>query len=296
MLSRIMIYLKEMYPPIHFFGTYIYVFICAAALGTHLDNFSFVFDVKLHIAAFSVCMMSLMVRIMDEFKDYEDDLKNYPDRPLPSGRVLKKDLKVLQTFVISSFMILSLYNKSVFIAACICLIYGILMYKWFFMEEKMRKNLPLAFASHNPVVLFYFGYICTVLFEQGYLIDMKTTLIGIPLALTMTNWEISRKLRAPKDETEYTTYTKIWGLKNATLASCFVQTLIMIGVTIFLVQEKVSAYVLAVYIPLALFIMSKYFHFMKTHEHKKHFKLYAEDTALITQLSVLAGAVLRIVW
>ena len=30
---------------------------------------------------------------MDEFKDYEDDLKNYPDRPLPSGRVLKSDLK-----------------------------------------------------------------------------------------------------------------------------------------------------------------------------------------------------------
>ncbi len=285
-----------MYPPIHFISTYIFTFIIGAALGTHLESFDFMYDIALHLGAFSVCLMSLMVRIMDEFKDYEDDLKNYPNRPLPSGRVLKKDLKVLQTFVISTFMLLSTYNMNVFIAACICLFYGLLMYKWFFMEERMRKSLPLAFATHNPVVIFYFGYICVILFERGYLVDLNTTLIGIPLALTMTNWEISRKLRAPKDETEYTTYTKIWGLKNATLASCFVQTLIIIGVSIFLLQSSVSSYVLLAYIPLALLVMSQYLKFIKTHEHKKTFKLYAEDTALITQLSVLAGSVLRIIF
>ena len=37
---------------------------------------------------------------MDEYKDYEDDLVNYPDRPLPSGRVLFKDLKVLASIVV----------------------------------------------------------------------------------------------------------------------------------------------------------------------------------------------------
>ena len=285
-----------MYPPIHFISTYIFTFIIAAALGTHLESFDFMYDIALHLGAFSVCLMSLMVRIMDEFKDYEDDLKNYPNRPLPSGRVLKKDLKVLQTFVISTFMLLSTYNMNVFIAACICLFYGLLMYKWFFMEERMRKSLPLAFATHNPVVIFYFGYICVILFERGYLVDLQTTLIGIPLALTMTNWEISRKLRAPKDETEYTTYTKIWGLKKATLASCFVQALIIIGVTVFLLQSSVSSYVLLAYIPLALLVMSQYLRFIKTHKHKKTFKLYAEDTALITQLSVLAGSVLRIIF
>jgi 4-hydroxybenzoate polyprenyltransferase len=28
-------------------------------------------------------------------------------------------------------------------------------------------------------------------------------------------WEVSRKIRAPKDETEYVTYSKLWGYKKA---------------------------------------------------------------------------------
>jgi hypothetical protein len=68
MFNRILIYLHEMYPPIHFISTYIFTFIIAAALGTHLESFDFMYDIALHLGAFSVCLMSLMVRIMDDLK------------------------------------------------------------------------------------------------------------------------------------------------------------------------------------------------------------------------------------
>lgn len=294
MIKRIYIYLSEMFPPLHFVGTYLFTIIIAAAVCSIQGSPDFIKNPYVHMAAFSVVLMSLMVRIMDEFKDYEDDLINFPDRPLPSGRVKKRDLKVLQTIVISTILLLSVYRVDVIIATLCVLAYGLLMYKWFFIEEKMRKSLPLAFLSHNPVILVKFGFICTVLNSQGYVENMTSTLIGLPLMLTMTNWELSRKLRSPEDETDYTTYSKIWGPKNAAKVSLFIQSLIFSGVIAFLMIYDHSKIIIGLYTIVAGYYASIYIRFIQTLKHTRTFKIHAENLALVTQLTVLISSIVKL--
>lgn len=293
MIKRIGIYLSEMFPPMHFIGTYLFTIILAAAVCSIQGNYEFIKNPYIHLVSLAVVLLSLMVRIMDEFKDYEDDLINYPTRPLPSGRVKKEDLKVLQSIVIPSILLLCSFNLQVFIAALVCLAYGGLMYKWFFMEEKMRSSLPLAFATHNPVIIVKFGLICTVLYQQGYIDNFSSTLIGVPLMLTMTNWEISRKIRAPKDETDYTTYSKIWGPKTAAVVALSIQAIVFLGVLAFLVVYKHPIYIIGLYCALAAHFAWQYINFIRTLTHKSTFKAHAENLALATQLTVLVAAVLK---
>lgn len=290
-----------MFPPLHFIGTYLFTIVLTAAVLAYSGDLSYFLNLKIHMASLTVVLMSLMVRIMDEFKDYEDDFKNFPNRPLPSGRVKKEDLKVLQMFVVTTFVALSSYNPHVFIACLITLAYSGLMYKWFFIEDKMRKSLPLAFATHNPVIIFYFGYICTVLYKQGYLVDMSTILVGLPIMLTMTNWEISRKLRAPKDETDYTTYSKIWGAKRTAFISLGIQSIIYTGIIVFLISLRsngnhtiyFSLLLTGIFAFFSMKIALDYLKFIRTFQHNKSFKAYAEDIALVTQLTVLVASILR---
>ena len=112
-----------------------------------------------------ITSISLLIRIMDEFKDYEDDLTNFPTRPLPSGRVKKNDLKVLGIACVFLILFLSVQSIKLLFWATITLAFTFLMLKWFFIESIMRKNLPLAFITHHPIVLFNFIYLllaCTV--------------------------------------------------------------------------------------------------------------------------------------
>ena len=45
------------------------------------------------------------------------------------------------------------------------------------------------------------------------------------LWMPFLGWEISRKIRGPQDETEYVTYSRLWGPKLAICSAIFVQTI-----------------------------------------------------------------------
>jgi 4-hydroxybenzoate polyprenyltransferase len=89
------------------------------------------------------------------------------------------------------------------------------------------------------VILLHFGYLIAVNQTTAYAVTPLQRFALMPLALIMTNWEICRKLRHPKDETGYTTYSKLWGYKragavalilNAGIAVTAVSVLLGIGV------------------------------------------------------------------
>ncbi len=47
-------------------------------------------------------------------------------------------------------------------------------------------------------------------------IDLTNILAAFTLYFPALIWEVSRKIRAPEDETEYVTYSKLFGYKKAT--------------------------------------------------------------------------------
>ena len=96
MLKRLNIYFKEMYPliPRLLLGIIVFGEIYFIVLLNHGVT-KFNIGIPEFVGAFTVFSFLCWLRIADDFKDYEHDLRLFPDRPLPSGRVTKKDESIL---------------------------------------------------------------------------------------------------------------------------------------------------------------------------------------------------------
>ncbi len=217
MLKRLNVYLSEMYPVIPrallglilFFEVY---FLVILTNGTHRISIG----VSEFVGAFTIFAFLMALRIADELKDEEVDKRLFPERPYPSGRVKKGDLITLLSVISGVTIILNLLFMNNLLFFAILVLYGIVMSLWFFRRHVIQKSLVLALVTHNPVQLFM----------NLYLISFACIKYGIPL-LTFNNvmilftlyfpgliWEISRKTRAPSEETEYVTYSKLFGHKK----------------------------------------------------------------------------------
>jgi 4-hydroxybenzoate polyprenyltransferase len=158
----------------------------------------------------------LSLRIADDFKDYKTDLQLFPQRALPSGRVKKSDLVALLVVInIVAVALNAMYMNNLIYYAGLML-YGILMSVWFFARSKIQKNLFLAVLTHNPVDFIINVYIIsfTCIKYDLPILTFDNVLIAFTLYWPALIWEISRKTRAPEDETEYTTYSKLYGYKK----------------------------------------------------------------------------------
>lgn len=218
-IKRLHIYFKEMYPiiPRLFLGALIFLEIHFIILLNHGVT-EFRFGIEEVICAFTVFSFLCWLRIADDFKDYELDCRLFADRPLPSGRVKKKDLAVFVSILIAFTLILNLIFMNNFIFCFILYTYGSLMAVWFFQKHKIQTSLPKALVTHNPVQMIMNIYIIsfTVIKYQVTAIDLTNILAAFTLYFPALIWEVSRKIRAPKDETEYVTYSKLFGYKKAT--------------------------------------------------------------------------------
>jgi len=218
-LRRLNIYLKEMLPPLKcaavsailFFEIYFLIILIS-------DVEIFSVGIREIIGCVTVFTFLLSLRIADDFKDYKTDLALFPDRPLPSGRVKKTDLAVLLISVNAAAITLNVIymNNLVYYAAL--MLYGALMSVWFFARSKIQKNLFLALITHNPVDFIVNIYIISfTCIKYGLpIFTFNNLLIAFTLYWPTLIWEISRKVRAPEDETEYTTYSKLYGYKKIT--------------------------------------------------------------------------------
>lgn len=172
------------------------------------------------VGAFTVFSFLFWLRIADDFKDYELDCKMFPHRPLPSGRVTHKDLKILLWILIPITLALNLVFMNNFIFCFILYTYGSLMAIWFFQKHKIAKSLPLALVTHNPVQMIMNIYIISFVVIKYKPFVNPFSIYSIMAVFTLyfpaLIWEVTRKIRAPKDETEYTTYSKLFGYKKAT--------------------------------------------------------------------------------
>lgn len=291
MIRRIGIYLNEMFPVSSIVGSIL------TAISIQLIYLR-LYDIRPHsylpilAPALALTCVSLLIRIMDEFKDYEDDLTNFPTRPLPSGKVLKSDLVSLGMFCVLLIVFLSLSSWQLLIWGLITLTFTGLMLKWFFIEKIMRKNLPLAFITHHPIVVFNFVYLIVACMQGYTLTRWKEALLLLPVVLIFTNWEVARKIRSPEQETGYTTYSKIFGPRPAILLSLLLQ--IIFCVTVLNIFEKLgSSIYLKLFFALAEFVLIiPSLRFLFTLKLNKPLKANAEAQILLVVGSLLTAALL----
>lgn len=219
MLKRLNIYFKEMYPiiPRLVLGFIVFMEIYfIILLNNGVTDFSISFSE--FVGGFTVFSFLLWLRIADDFKDYELDCRLFSHRPLPSGRVKKSDLAIFVGILIVVTITLNIVFMNNFAFFAFLYIYGTLMSLWFFSKKKIQKSLPLALVTHNPVQMIMNIYIISFTCIKYGLkpFSLTTFLAAWTLYFPALIWEISRKIKAPEDETEYVTYSKLFGYKKAT--------------------------------------------------------------------------------
>ena len=219
MLRRLHVYFKEMYPilPRLALGAIVFAEIYFIVLLNHGVT-TFDLGIQECVCAFTVFSFLCWLRIADDFKDYELDCRLFPTRPLPSGRVTKKDLAVFVSILIAVTLILNAVFMNNFLFCIILYTYGSLMALWFFQKHKIQKSLPLALVTHNPVQMIMNVYIISfaVIKYDIPALTLQNVMAAFTLYFPALIWEVSRKVRAPQDETEYVTYSKLFGYKKAT--------------------------------------------------------------------------------
>lgn len=226
-LKRLNIYFKEMYPIIPRLCLGFIVFLeiyFIVLLNQGVTQFNL--GIQEVICGFTVFSFLCWLRIADDFKDYELDCRLFKERPLPSGRVTKKDLKIFVSILIAFTLIINfIFMPKVHFIFCIILYtYGSLMAVWFFQKYKIQKSLPLALVTHNPVQILLNTYVIsfTIIKYNLEIFTLHNIMAVFTLYFPALIWEVSRKIRAPENETEYVTYSKLFGYKKATNFVLFV--------------------------------------------------------------------------
>ena len=185
-----------------------------------------------------IFMFFFQLRITDEFKDYEEDLKYRPYRPVQRGIISLKALgKIGLATVIVQIILAHVINPKLIYFMLLVWIYMFLMTKEFFIKNWLTERILIYALSHVVIMIFITlvivkgtGYILQDHFlETLYLLLKKyekNIFIGlIPLfALNYLNGivlEIGRKTRRANEE-EYgvQTYSKLWGRKKAVFILC----------------------------------------------------------------------------
>ncbi len=291
MLKRLYIYFKERYPIIPRIAVGLIVFaeihfIILLNNGVTWQDILPNLGIQEVVGAFTVFAFLMWLRVADDLKDYETDKKLFPERPLPSGRVKIKDVMIICTIVQAIAVALNILFMNNLLFFGILYFYGYLMSKWFFQRSKIQPSLPLALVTHNPVQAIVNLYIIsfTVIKYNLQPISLVNVMALFTLYFPALIWEVSRKIRAPKDENAYTTYSKLFGYKRATRFVLIV-TLIDLMTNFVLVWNlnKISLIVLGL---LASWMTWKFVQFMK---NPKKFKLvdkverytYLQETTML---------------
>jgi 4-hydroxybenzoate polyprenyltransferase len=226
------------------------------------------FDIGIQefVGAFTVFAFLLWLRIADDLKDLETDKKLFPDRPLARGSVYKKDVIIVCTLVQVIAAVLNILFMNNLLFFCILYFYGYLMSQWFFQKAKIQPSLPLALVTHNPVQMFVNLYIISFTVIKYHLpaVTLTTVMTLWTLYFPALIWEVSRKIKAPRDENDYTTYSKLFGYKKSTR---FVMILTIVDIiTNIILVFRLNKISIAVLVLLVSWMTLKFIQFMKDPE------------------------------
>lgn len=292
MLKRLWIYSKEMYPIISrlllgfiVFGEIYFIVL----LNNGIIDFNL--GIQEVVGGFTVFSFLFWLRIADDLKDYEFDCRLFSERPLPSGRVKKKDIVTLAVGLITFTTIINFIFMNNFGFFLFLYTYGSLMAIWFFMKHKIQKNLILAVVTHNPVQLIINIYIISFTCIKYNLpaFTLTNALALLTLYFPALIWEVSRKIRAPKDETEYVTYSKLFGYKKP-VYFVIILTLVDIVTNIILVWNLSTLSVIALLINV-IWMTERFLTFVKNPEKyrivdKVERYTYIQETIMLITIPV----------
>ena len=223
----------------------------------------------------------LMVRIVDEFKDYEEDCKYRPYRPVPRGLVTLKELKVLFIIcVILQIAITVIFNREGLILLGLIWIFFAIMSKGFFIKKFLDTHILAEVALDEilmPILVLYLSSFIYIDYSNIWILLLISYVIS---------WivEIARKVRCKEDEEEgVRTYTAVFGIGKAVLILAILETILML-LQIKVLGTNYLALIIGLYI--LINIINLLFVKKKTKKLAKSTELSANIYIMIVYLSM----------
>jgi 4-hydroxybenzoate polyprenyltransferase len=227
-VGRLWLYLKTMFPPAFMVpSAAVHVLVLDWGLQALAGQAPLRVGLRAALLAGVVLMFMLLMRVYDELKDVETDLRlgragdpRYKDRPVVTGAVQVADVVLLKNAALALLVLcaLPLRHPLPLVTFAVALLLVWLSSRWFFCAP-ISRSLLLAFVTHNPLSLA-FSAVVVASFAGEFGPDAlgpltAPLLVGVwaPVAA----WETSRKVRTPAEETAYQTYSKVLGLNVAAL-------------------------------------------------------------------------------
>jgi hypothetical protein len=231
-------------------------------------------------------MIMLILRLMDEIKDHETDLKLFSNRPLPSGKVQEKDIIFSLKVVVLLYIIINIFSPETLWIALAVLAYTFLMFRYFFIPTVLKENLLLNLATHNPIVPIMLTYVLTLFAAEHGLGpgDLSWSYVCILVVMYWTMlfaWEISR--------------TRIFGPIGAVSLALGAQTVTLAAALIF--DSAMSMPILFLLIVWAGYVitMSGYLRFIARPNHKtSNLGPFAEKYIIMVNAAFIASHALTI--
>lgn len=204
-------------------------------------------ELKFVLIALIVSIAYLLhVRIIDEFRDYEHDLRHHKERPVSSGIISLNELKVINWLAIITVPLASFYSSpGALLIAVAMLLYSYFARKEFFLGLQFRRYFYL-YNAVNLVQMLLLQILVYIIANPSF---SFTTLVTVHFLFTTTGtiiFEFLRKVKSPgNDGTGKDTYTWFLGLNNALLIYAAFATfnILLFVKAMFLIQAEITYWI-----------------------------------------------------
>jgi 4-hydroxybenzoate polyprenyltransferase len=173
------------------------------------------------VAAGTTLLFFLQLRIADEFKDFDDDVRYRSYRPVPRGLVSLGELGFLGGAGAAVQLALALLLRpALALLLGLVWLYLAVMTMEFFAAHRLKAH-PLVYVLSHMVIIPLVNLYATACDWLAAGEDPPLGLIWFLAASYFTGLalELGRKIRAPLDEEPgVETYSSAWGVKKAVLA------------------------------------------------------------------------------
>lgn len=249
LFKRFLTYQKERYPFIGYFfliGAFSFSAVAYSRICRGLTEF--VSLDKFAVCIFNTISLFFILRILDEFKDQEDDRKYRSYLPVPRGLISLTELKYIgiATLALQIIVTLVFFSKMLLLLA-IVYAYLFLMSKEFFVKAWLKRNQLWYVISHMLIIplvdVFASGFDWLLEGEQaptGLLFFFAVSFMnGVVL-------EIGRKIKSPEQEEEgVLSYTFQLGTKRAVVfwSVILVGTLLLAFLASYFAKHTIISYI-----------------------------------------------------
>jgi len=254
-LQRWWIYQRERFPVVAH-GLLILIFVCSTMgytrLSMGLEGWP---QISSLFAAFFGCFgFFLLLRIADEFKDFDDDKRYRAYRPVPRGLISLTELRNLGiVIVILQVSLLIVIEPHLLYFYALTLGYFFLMSKEFFAHHWLKSQPLIYLFSHMIIMplIALFAMSHEGLFSQEQSIPLSFLAASFFSGVVL---EIGRKIRAPEmEERGVETYSAVWGRARAVFVWLLAMALAA-GSTLYAAMQIDSLMISAVIVCLLLLL------------------------------------------